>query len=166
MTPSAVSAMPATARLADLPPLFIPASAITASTALGNDSNRNRSRTRLPSLSRKGSTRARLMSIVSRKHLNPVSSATVDSHASLRSAGTSTRVPPLSTVIAPKLEATTLYPTIPSRSMSAQQSQEPPLLQTKTKRSIYPNRSTLGPSEISDRPEMAPAMTLGTTILP
>lgn len=36
----------------------------------------------------------------------------------------------------------------------------------RTKRSIYPDKSTLGPSKISSRPEMALAMTLGTTILP
>lgn len=95
-----------------------------------------------------------------------MSSATVDSRASPHSAGTSARAPPLSTVIAPKLEATILHPTIPSGSMNAQQSQEPLLLRTRTKRSIYPNRSTLGPSETSDRPEMALEMTPGTTILP
>jgi len=166
MTPSAISAMPATTPSTDLPPSFIPTPTITVSTALNNDSSRNRSRTRLPSLPGKGSTYARLMSIVSRKHSNPVSSATVDSHASPRSAGTSARAPPLSAVIAPKLEATILHPTIPSGSMNAQQSQEPLLLRTRTKRSIYPNRSSLGSSEISDRPEMALAMALGTTILP
>ena len=121
--------------------------------ALNNDSSRNRSR-------------KCLMSIVSRKHSNPVSSATVDSHASPRSAGTSARAPPLSAIIGPKLEATILHPLIPSGSMNAQQFQEPLLLWTRTKRSIYPNRSTLGPSETSDRPGMALAMTPGTTILP
>lgn len=90
----------------------------------------------------------------------------MDSHASPCPAGTSARAPPLSTVMAPKLEATILHPTVPSGSMNAQQSQEPLLPRTRTSRSIYPNGSTLGSSEISDRPEMALAMALGTTILP
>lgn len=166
MTPSAVSVMPATAPSAGLPHSSIPTSAITTSTssimiaveiAHAHVCHLYQGRVRLVRV---------LMSIVSRKHSSPASSATVDPHASPRSAGTSAPVPPLSAVIAPKLEATTLHPTIPSGSMNAQQSQEPPLLRTETKRSIYPNRSTLGLSGVSDRLEMAPAMTPGITIPP